>query len=228
MITVIADVAGQFDALVRLVDRLPNDEQIVLVGDLIDRGHFSFEVIEWAISDPRVTTILGNHEHMMLDYYEPRTGFGLYPSSCWKSNGGTATVASYARNGHPRPPAKHLAWIANLPLFHWSKDRDLLVTHAALSPGYDPEESPQHDNPLNSEFDISLIWNRGEPSKREYFQVFGHNSHWGLREFKDDKLWALCIDQSRTEVLTGFRWPSLEIITEPYLKRSKRQQEYSP
>jgi serine/threonine protein phosphatase 1 len=232
MLTVIADVAGQFDSLIRLVDQLPKNEKIVLVGDLIDRGHFSFEVVEWAMSNSRVTTLLGNHEHMMLDYYEPKAR-SIYPPGIWKHNGGSATIASYSRNGHPRPPANHLAWIANLPLFYWSDDRDLLVSHAPLAADREPETSTEIDNPLDPDFDTSLIWNRGLPVKRDYMQVFGHNSHWGLRGFldkpetNDEDLWALCIDQSATEILTGFRWPSGELVEEPYLKGSKKPEELS-
>ena len=163
---VIADIGGQFGALMRLVDRVPVTEKIVLVGDLVDRGHFSFEVIEWARKNPRVITILGNHEHMMLDYYRPTKGFGIYPRGCWKGNGGEATKASYARNGYAKPPEEHLDWLESLPLSYWSEDRTLFMSHAALADGYEADMPPMHDNPLHPEFDISIIWNRGEPVKR--------------------------------------------------------------
>jgi hypothetical protein len=226
MITVIADIAGQFDALMRLVDRVPKDERIVLVGDLVDRGHSSFEVMEWAIANwPRVTTLLGNHEHMMWDFYRNET-FGdehLYGSYVWRNNGGDATVDSYRRQGFERPPDKHLTFIEGLPWFF--ETPDLFVSHAPLKAGKDAVDM-EIKSPLDPEFDQSLIWNRTLPAKIDgKFQVFGHNSHWGLRKFDD---WAICIDQSRKGILTGFKWPSREIIEEPYVTGAGKEKDGTP
>lgn len=217
MITVIADIAGQFDSLMRLVDRIPISDRIVLVGDLVDRGHFSFEVMEWAINKwPRVTTLLGNHEHMMWDFYRNETfGKTIYGSRVWQMNGGSATIASYSRHGQPRPSEKHLAFLEGLPWFY--ETPGLFVSHAPLKAGESPIDM-EIQNPFDPDFDASLIWNRSAPAKIDgKFQIFGHNPHWGLKKFDD---WAICIDQSQRSVLTGIRWPSLELLEEPYLKAS--------
>lgn len=217
---VIADIAGQFDALMRLVEKCPKGAEIVLVGDLVDRGPQSFEVVEWAMKNPKVTTLMGNHEHMMLDFYEPIFGGGLYGSDIWKGNGGSATMASYSRHGFKRPPDSHIAWLKNLPTYKMSDDKKCLVTHAALAPRFQVEDISVAYEIVDQDFDYSVLWNRGEPVKREYFQVFGHNSHWGLMPFPEDgeNAWAICIDQSRSQLLTGFHWPTGEIIEEPYVK----------
>jgi hypothetical protein len=216
---VIADIAGQFDALLRLVEKCPKEE-IVLVGDLVDRGHESFEVIEWAMKTPNVRTLLGNHEHMMLDFYSPLFPGGLYGDRIWKGNGGSATIASYARHGFKRPPDAHLEWLKNLPTYFKPADEKILVTHAALAPRFEIETIPAALDVIDQDFDHSVLWNRGEPVPRPYFQVFGHNSHWGLRPFSDSSggAWALCIDQSQKGILTAFHWPTGELIEEPYLR----------
>lgn len=225
---IIADIAGQFDALKRLVDRVPPDEKIILVGDLVDRGHDSFEVVEWAMKNrDRTTTLMGNHEHMMLEYYRPTKGYrGVYGPDCWKWNGGANTMASYTRHGHKRPPENHLDWLASLPSVFISVG--LFVSHAPLHQKFDVDNLPTHDDPLNPEFDVSLLWNRTEPKERNFMQVFGHNSHWGFREFKnwEDgkwKTWAVCIDQSQSGILTGLQWPSMEVFKEPYLNAPSGQ-----
>lgn len=220
---IIADIAGQFDALMRLVDRVPPDEKIILVGDLVDRGHESFEVVNWAMENQhRVTTLMGNHEHMMLEYYRPtKSDKGVYGPDAWKWNGGANTMASYARHRHKRPPEYHLDWLAQLPLYFC--DGLLFVSHAPLHANFGLDNLPIHDNPMSPEFDVSLLWNRNQPKLREWFQVFGHNSHWGLREFRDWDgeewyQWAMCIDQSQKGILTGLQWPSRIILEEPYVK----------
>lgn len=211
---IVADIAGQFDALMRLVKRATPREEIILLGDLVDRGQRSREVIEWAMQTPNVTTLLGNHEHMMLDYYRKT---GIYPYGTWLDNGGGMTKYSY--DNEP-PPESHLEWLEGLPwsLFHGK----LFLSHAPLNRRFlDPLEADAHVTDLRSElFDLSLIWNRGEPVRRPYFQVFGHNSNWGLRHFADPfhEDWAVCLDQSRSRVLTGMLWPSREILEEPYLE----------
>lgn len=221
---IIADIAGQFDALERLVKRAPSGEKIILLGDLIDRGHFSYEVIEWAMKTPNVITLLGNHEHMMLDYYEPGIENGIYPEDCWEYNGGSATRASYSRYGFKKPPQNHLDWIRSLPTYYTEPDKGIFVSHAPLAARCSFDKLPTHDNILDPDFDTSLIWNRTEPIERSRFQVFGHNSHWGLRFFGD---WAICIDQSQKGILTGFHWPTGKVFEEPYVKETKREAELS-
>lgn len=221
---IIADIAGQFDALERLAKHAPKGEPIILLGDLVDRGHESFEVIEWAMCTPNVITLLGNHEHMMLDYYRPKIKYGIYPPGCWEANGGHNTRASYRRNGHAVPPDSHLDWLETLSPCLASNKEKLFMSHAPLHRNREVSEALEINNPLSADFDRSLIWNRSEPRRREWFQVFGHNSHWGLRKLSDDEGdFALCIDQSQRSILTGFHWPTMEIFEEPYLRTSPKE-----
>lgn len=215
---VIADIAGQFDALMRLVKTVPEDEKIILVGDLVDRGPASREVVEWAMKERRVTALMGNHEHMMLDYWHGQT---IYPRGCWFGNGGNKTVYSYKDewNDTGRPPDSHLAYLASLAPYYFTDDKQVFVSHAPLLKDHDPDRVANISNFLDPLFDYSLMWNRTEPTEREFLQVFGHNSHWGLKVFTPNnrlKPFAICIDQSREELLTGFHWPTGEIIEVPY------------
>lgn len=205
---VIADIAGEMDAFERLIKRVPAKCEILGVGDLVDRGPKSKEVIEWFMQNhKRANSIMGNHEHMMIDYINKT---GIYGHGVWHMNGGMKTMWSY---DDEVPPA-HIEWLATRPVYKMLKG-DCLVTHAPLNKRFTLAEAISKtglgiDDPC---FEISLLWSREEPIERDFFQVFGHNSHWGLRSFEK---WALCIDQSRYQVLTGFHWPSMEIFEEPY------------
>jgi hypothetical protein len=209
---IVADIAGQLDAVERLVDRVDKSEGIVLLGDLVDRGPYSAEVVEWAMKNPRVIALMGNHEHMMLDYW---LHWHIYQEGIWEMNGGVATLLSYDRKyGKKRPPSDHLEWLASLRKHYWVEDSKCLATHAPMANYMEFEDAMSMES--------SVLWNRSEPKRRDFFQVFGHNSHWGLRPFGDeDGTWALCIDQSQKEILTGFHWPSGEILEEPYLRTKK-------
>lgn len=228
---VVADIAGEFDALTRLVAQVPLDEKIILLGDMVDRGPHSCEVVKWAMSEPRVTALMGNHEHMLLDYWH---GGDIYPRDCWEGNGGYSTVNSYRSEDNPRgrPPESHLTWLASLDSYYFSDDKKLFVSHAPLLVGYEPEQVANVTNFMDPLFDYSLLWNRRSPQPREFFQVFGHNSHWGLKQFAEanGEVWALCIDQSKKGILTGFHWPTGEILEAPYtvIKQRNLTPEESP
>ncbi len=204
---IIADIAGQYDALLRLVDKMPKDK-IVLLGDLVDRGSNSKEVIQWAIdNEDHVTTLLGNHEHMMIDYYEKTR---LYDPYIWHSNGGGMTGLQYIDDHKTKEI--HVKWLKNRDLY--CKTDELFISHAAWASSYSLEQACNLKN-----FAYSLLWNRDYPVQRELFQIMGHNSHWGLKWFGDkDNPWAVCLDASKLGVVTGMHWPSKKIYQEPYLK----------
>jgi hypothetical protein len=216
MINVIGDIAGEYDALMRLMDVLPK-RKTILVGDLNDRGPDSRNVIEWAMNTPDVVTLHSNHGDMFVDFvkqivdpdYERR-----YDVEDFFRNGGIATLRSYgAELGQPlwkiahKIPMEHINWLASRPLIY--DGDDIVCSHAPLPPGIDLGRLQFADRATKE----MIVWNREEPEKRQQFQVFGHNSHWGIRSFPT---WALCIDSSRTRRLTGFSWPEQRMYSVSY------------
>ena len=207
---IVGDIAGQFDALIRLVAMVPVDTQIILVGDLIDRGPKSFEVIEWCMKNPDVIVLKGNHEHLCEDFHR---GSQVYADDCWRKNGGDATESSYP---YAQVSLAHLKWISALPLYFMNDE--ILVSHAPIPPCVEDTEegiaSWFKNNPINS------LWNREEPVKRSRVQFFGHNSHWGIRPFWDITIdvWAICLDSSRRRELTGIfiDGPGAAMLKQPY------------
>ena len=188
---IIGDVAGEYDALKFLAD-LYKGERICLVGDLIDRGPKSKEVVQFCIDNKdRVDVVMGNHEHMFLDWYDyhnDRTYNRLYSGDDWISNGGLQTLQSYGESINI--PKEHIDFLRALPKKRFYKN--VIVTHA-----------PMHRYMADNDF--MLLWNRQEPYEiEETLQVFGHNSFWGYMPFGDPKdPWAICIDTSRDGMLTA-------------------------
>ena len=70
-INIIGDIAGRYDELMLLLAKMPEADLIVSVGDMVDRGPKSKEVIEFFMTNPKAYAIYGNHESMM---YEHLTG----------------------------------------------------------------------------------------------------------------------------------------------------------
>jgi serine/threonine protein phosphatase 1 len=93
----ISDIHGCFKPFYELVVntiKLTKSDQLFLLGDYIDRGKQSKEVIDFIIDLDKqgfnVTTLIGNHEVMLLDSYYNRE---LEP--IWFMNNGESTLLSF-------------------------------------------------------------------------------------------------------------------------------------
>ncbi len=129
----IGDVHGCAAELRSLLEKLPltSDSTIVFVGDYIDRGAHSKEVIEtiFDLADAYpVVTLMGNHEGMLLDFiadpHSEDAGMFIY-------HGGSATLASYADDdGKFSIPEAHLAFFEGLPLSYQTDE--FFFVHAGV------------------------------------------------------------------------------------------------
>jgi serine/threonine protein phosphatase 1 len=105
----IGDIHGRFDLLQNIVaairqdiDRKPPERSVeIFLGDYVDRGPCSKEVLDWLTSvrplaDERIC-LTGNHEAMLLDALDDPNAL---PN--WLYNGGGATLASYGVDADAR------------------------------------------------------------------------------------------------------------------------------
>lgn len=213
---IIGDIAGRYDELMLLLAQMPKDEPIILVGDLVDRGSQSKEVIEWAMKTPNVTVIKGNHEDMMVDFCLDTK---IYEEGIWFMNGGDKTIQSYGCKLYTNKPShiprireyipkEHVEWLKNLP--HFYKEDGLFISHA---PWMDYAENLGDKADLND-----ALWNRYSPKPVQgTFQIYGHNS--SMKMFTDwiNGDYAICIDDCSKRKLTGIHWPSKQIYQQDYL-----------
>jgi len=66
---VIGDIHGCWETLQRLLERIRWDgtrDRLWLIGDLVNRGPRSLEVLRWAAREPLLDAILGNHDLHLL------------------------------------------------------------------------------------------------------------------------------------------------------------------
>lgn len=61
---VVGDIHGCYDELMALMEKvnLGDKDRVVSVGDLITKGPKSREVLQLFMTDPRFTTVIGNHD----------------------------------------------------------------------------------------------------------------------------------------------------------------------
>ena len=150
---VVSDIHGRYDEFMELLNYCEfniKEDYLISLGDMVDRGPKSYEVVEWfrqmnLASQGRVQTIFGNHEHMMLSYYSKHIPEKDYFT---KMIGGKANVESY-ENKPDGELAKHLSFISKLPLYI---DLDEYVLfHAGLN--IDKPLDKQHINNLCWDYD---------------------------------------------------------------------------
>lgn len=169
----VGDIHGRLDLLQTLHGMIDRDAQegdvdrrvLVYLGDYIDRGHDSPEIIDLLRSNPlpgfEVHRLKGNHEMLMLQFLteviDPRK---------WFQNGGRETLGSYgvkipsilddgdveklAEQFRNAVPPEHHQFLAALELSH--REGDYFFVHAGVRPGVAIEDQDP----------IDLIWIRDE------------------------------------------------------------------
>jgi calcineurin-like phosphoesterase family protein len=104
MIFVISDIHGMLDTLKNLIwkieDKYKNDEEIeefIFLGDYIDYGPNSKEVVDYIISLPYKKTLLaGNHEDLLLQFFHENVRNETFSESHWlRDNEGGRTIRSF-------------------------------------------------------------------------------------------------------------------------------------
>ena len=184
----IGDIHGCLDRLVALHEKIAEDianrptnhTTLVHLGDYVDRGTDSAQVIDWLINSPpvpadEIVNLMGNHELMMLAAV---VGADKEAPTHWLMNGGADSLLSW---GIPRtvPPAE---WAARLPRQHLIFLRDLAVSrrvgpylfvHAGVRPGVPLDQQTKQDmlwirEPfLSSMTDYGAVVVHGHTPKRE-------------------------------------------------------------
>jgi serine/threonine protein phosphatase 1 len=169
---VIPDIHGRYDLLSEALASIEAHSGgkagvIVTIGDYVDKGPASRQVIERMLSgvapDWRLVALKGNHDAMMVAGL--RDPAKMAP---WIAKGGDAALASYG--GDPATvPQTHIAWLDQLRLIHVDAHR--LYVHA----GVDPEL------PLDQQCEATLLCKRYPSEFSGGFGtlhvIHGHDNH---------------------------------------------------
>ena len=165
----IGDIHGCLDLLLKLIENVQPtvNDQLVFLGDYIDRGPESRGVVEYLSAlqhqFPNSVFLRGNHEQRLLDFLAGTE------TLMFLLNGGASTLESYETSDNPKPtiPSGHLIFFNNLQSSYTCND--FIFVHAGLRPGVSFEEQDEHD----------MLWIRGEFINSDYDWgkkvVFGHS-----------------------------------------------------
>ena len=176
----ISDIHGELEKLCRVLEKVnpQKDDTIVFMGDYIDRGAKSKEVVQKIIDMKEVCNcvyLIGSHEYALLhadtdDYYH----------YLFWNYGGVQTVESYG--SFDNILKTHGDFFRSLK-FYYINGRYLFV-HAGLRDGI----------PIESQNEVDMVYIRREfyekPHNFPYKIIFGH-TEFAKPLVQDDKI---CID----------------------------------
>jgi len=183
----IGDVHGKDDKLRRLLNVVSprSSDQLVFLGDYIDRGNKSRDVIsrllELQQKFPQTVFLRGNHEQLLLDalvevgvrsgpqlrnlseYFKTRASDSALDQ--FLGNGGNETLRSYhIRNLSDGLPQDHIKFIESTQM--WWVYGNYIFVHAGLSPRV----------PLEEQDPGVLLWERlSPPGKDGEIHIVGHH-----------------------------------------------------
>lgn len=165
LVYAVGDVHGCFDQLQVVEQKIIADatgfsgrKLIIMLGDYVDRGPESAQVIEHLIQPPpegfQRICLAGNHETAFLDYLE-----GNLPRDAWLATGGENTLRSYGidltylaslysaseldQMVRSSVPSSHVAFLRALPIMAYS--RQVAFVHAGIRPGIRLEDQEERD-----------------------------------------------------------------------------------
>ena len=131
----------------------PNDT-VYLLGDLIDRGPSSKEVIDKILElqslGYKIKPIMGNHERLLLDSMISNDSH-----EDWFKNAGKRTLKSFGAKDVFDIKPKYIRFFSNLPYFEILDD--YVIVHGGLN--------FEIDNPL--EDTDSMVWMRNRKTDKE-------------------------------------------------------------
>lgn len=239
----IGDIHGRYDLLRELLKRVeahsrtlpePENFHLVLLGDLVDRGPDSAEILRYLVELDRniagLVVLLGNHEEVMLRVYDGDTAL----LRSWLRIGGIETLRSFGlepppRDGNPvafleamrRAIPRHLMdWMRKLPVT--ARSGDYFFVHAGVRPGV----------PLKRQTRTDMIWIREEflqfRGEHGATIVHGHSISPGVEiqpnrigidtgAYRTGVLTALYLEGERREVI------STEVVNQPETSSVSRE-----
>ena len=164
----IGDIHGCYEQLKELIEhkiRIKKTDKVILLGDYIDRGNQSREVIDYIIELKKkgfdLIALMGNHESMLLDALDNDL---FLPE--WIQNGGYATLLSFGINSLKNLDQIYVHFFKELQ-FYYLIDKFLFV-HAGFN--------DRISNPFDDKY--HMIWSRREkyrnPVLRDKIIIHGH------------------------------------------------------
>jgi len=183
----IGDIHGCYELLLDLVERSimfdPDEDRLVFLGDYLDRGANSREVVDYVLGlkkhyPGQIVLLKGNHEDLALRAMlctgdeEACT----HARMLWYLNGGQATVNSF--RGIEKARQTLIPFIGSLALYHETEEH--IFVHAGIPYGKSPETASSDE----------ILWDRSYSYSGRKTLIVGHSPKSEIERLKN----IICLD----------------------------------
>ncbi len=153
----IGDIHGHLPELLKLLDISgynKSNDRLILLGDLVDRGDYSVEVVKW-VRDNKIECIRGNHDQRYID---------IKYKDLWHKKNPQNVKPVVLKNEMKMEIYRALSeddllWIEGLPTFLRIPELKTIAVHAGIRPGFTPENTS--DNTL---MHIRFMYDNDKPA----------------------------------------------------------------
>lgn len=191
---VVSDIHGMYREFKGLLKNWDRNDTLVILGDMIDRGSYSLEVIQYIMylqKEFDVIVLRGNHDQMLLDLLdEPYEFYDIY-----MQNGGYKTLLSF-KDGNKTPGFFKSHPVIEVIKRFYKEEIDflkrthfyyeygkLLFTHAGFQSLYDSYKS-------STENDFTWIRDHyKKENKTGLINIFGHTPTQFINRDKSNDIW---------------------------------------
>jgi serine/threonine protein phosphatase 1 len=213
----IGDIHGCHAEFAEMLERLAltKDDQLILLGDLVNRGPDSLKVIDLARAANAVS-LLGNHELRLLNYRRTK-------DEDYRKENDQETFDQL------RP--EDWTYLESMPLTHYVEELNTVFVHGGFIPG-----EPWQKQPASVVTRVQVIDRDGRPRKRADcpdcplwaelwngppFVVYGHTPRPEIYKLK----WSVCID---TGCVMGGNLTAYILPEKRFVQVKARRRYYTP
>lgn len=143
---VIGDIHGRHEALKEVLEKSKfnyEEDKLILLGDLVDGGYRTYEVVEELLQIKNIVFILGNHDEWWMNHMNSG-----WAEEIWIQQGGANTLRSYGAKvitgnriynesklclKNLRIPVTHQEFFSNAVYWHIEKS-NMVFVHGGFNP----------------------------------------------------------------------------------------------
>lgn len=188
---IVSDIHGMYPQFKQMLEHWDKESQLVILGDMIDRGKFSYEVVQEIMQlqvtyPEKVVVLKGNHEDMLMYVLDGK----MKDPTPFLENGGKEFLQSFIANSDELTTEQciellktnfeqEMDFLRNAKRFY--QIGNLLITHAGFESAKDNWQDTAPEN---------FLWIREHYKKANttgLINIFGHTPTRNLHEV--DAIW---------------------------------------
>jgi len=152
----IGDIHGRFEALQQVLEKSKfdyNKDRLIVLGDIVDGGPRTYEVVEELLKIKNIIFILGNHDEWWMNHISSG-----WTEEWWIQQGGANTLRSYGAEVEEAEYISDLSKISsaglNIPVTHqdffnraviYYIENDMIFVHGGFNPLIHIDKTPKQE-----------------------------------------------------------------------------------